>query len=191
MRRAVQGAGCAWVPRRTIHQSARTSSSSFSAARAPRAPAPHRSPSLAPPARPRPPGAAASLPPAARPRGRCAPPTPRPRGAPGEEASGRRGRAGRPALGPRRGAPPVGVRGPLQFPRCPPGGAPRLGRAPPALPARRSLAAGHRLCLQLPADRAGAAAAAAEEEKKGKQQPGGRRNNARPQLSPRSAEPPR
>lgn len=48
---------------------------------------------------------------------------------------------------------------------CSQGGALRPRRAPPALPASRSLSAGHRLYLQLLVDLIGDAAAAAEAEK--------------------------
>lgn len=125
---------------RALHRSARPSSRGRPAARAPRAPAPaSRSASV-----PAPPGGVKFA------SGR---PTPLPARSSCASAPGRARRGPQPAPGacglratrPRRGAPPAGVRGPPQFRRWPPGGAPCLGRAPPALPAPRSLAAGHRL----------------------------------------------
>ncbi|XP_074214088.1 uncharacterized protein LOC141575976 [Camelus bactrianus] len=89
LRRAVQGAGCAAVPRRSIHRSAGTSSRGHSAARAPRAPARRRVPSPAPAARPRRPRGGGKFAP-----GRSAPPPPPPPRPSHASAPGRPGRGG-------------------------------------------------------------------------------------------------
>lgn len=191
MRRAVLGAGSPGVPLRSIQRSARTASCGRLVARAPRDPACSCGPGPAPLVRPRSPGwrqvCLRSLGPLAAALLRRL----------GPERAGREGYEGGRAArrsGP-EGAPPRPACAGRRSSRAARRAAPRASAA--LLPRCRLLARSQPdtdsafSCRRIALEPPRRLRKNEKKKKKGKQQPGGRRSSARPELSPRSAEPPR